>query len=203
MRFQTGRLELTWDSTWTCLKLLWTWFGFALPETWLGLVLNELTWLGLVWNYLWRDLDLSHEITWNPTWTHLHWLEVRSDPQPAPRVLQSALLCTLFPFLQELHVQLSQLFQEAPVGDDPPAFLHVLNGVDHRHVLTDHEVSEEKCGRPTPSHHTVHQQFICTYMNIHESHIRGIAMLQIVSNFVVNLEGKLTQIIKIFFTSGV
>lgn len=69
----------------------------------------------------------------------------------------------LFLFLQELHVQLPQLFQEAPVGDDSPAALHVLDGLHHRHVLTDHEVGEEKGGGATPSHHTVHQQLIWTY----------------------------------------
>lgn len=52
----------------------------------------------------------------------------------------------LFPFLQEAHVQLPQLFEEAPVGDDPPPPLHMFHGVHQRHVLADHEVGEEERG---------------------------------------------------------
>ncbi|KAG7227976.1 hypothetical protein INR49_005597 [Caranx melampygus] len=88
--------------------------------------------------------------------------KARASPEApcAPGVLKSALLSRVS-FLQELHVELSQLFQEAPVRDDAPAFLHVLDGIHHRHVLADHEVREEQRGRPAPPHHTVHQQFIC------------------------------------------
>lgn len=74
---------------------------------------------------------------------------------------EAALLCSSFPSVQELHVQLPQLFQEAPVGSDPPACFHLLDSVHQCHVLTDHEVGEEERGRATPSHHAVHQQFIC------------------------------------------
>lgn len=72
----------------------------------------------------------------------------------------SSLFCRPLLFLQEVLVQLPELFQEAPVGDDPPALFHMLNGIHHRHVLTDHEVCEEERGGAAPSHHAVHQQFI-------------------------------------------
>lgn len=73
---------------------------------------------------------------------------------------ENVLLSRAASFLLELLVQLSQLLQKAPVGDDPSAFLYVLDGVHHRHVLVDHEIGKKKRGGATPSHHTVHQQFI-------------------------------------------
>lgn len=74
---------------------------------------------------------------------------------------ETALFWSSFPSVQELLVQLPQLLQEAPVGNNPPALLHLLDGVHQRHVLADHEVGEEERGRAAPPHHTVHQQFIC------------------------------------------
>lgn len=74
---------------------------------------------------------------------------------------EAALFWSSFLSVQELLVQFPQLFQEAPVGNNPPARFHLLDGVHQCHVLTDHEVGKEERGGATPPHHTVHQQFIC------------------------------------------
>lgn len=60
------------------------------------------------------------------------------------------------PLVRELRVQLPQLLEEAPVGQDPAARLDVLGGVGQRHAFADHQVGQEQRGRATPTHHAVH-----------------------------------------------
>lgn len=62
--------------------------------------------------------------------------------------------------LQQVFVQLSQLLQEAPVWDDSSPPFDVIDGVYNRHVLVDHQVSQEERGRATAAHHAVNEKLI-------------------------------------------
>lgn len=70
-------------------------------------------------------------------------------------------LCVLSSsLLQQVFIQLSQLLQETPVWDDASPPFDVIDGVYNRHVLVDHQVSQEECGRATAAHHTVNKKLI-------------------------------------------
>lgn len=46
----------------------------------------------------------------------------------------------VFPFQGQLYVQFSELFQESAVWEDAPVLEHLADGINHGHVLVNHQV---------------------------------------------------------------
>lgn len=61
----------------------------------------------------------------------------------------------------ELHVQLSQLLQEARVWTDVPVGAYSFDGLRQRHTLVDHQVGQDQGGRAAQTHGTVDEHFTC------------------------------------------
>ena len=58
-------------------------------------------------------------------------------------------------------IQAIELAQKASVGDDASMVLHCLDGLHQGHILSDHQVSQHKCGWSTDANCAVHQDFPC------------------------------------------
>lgn len=50
----------------------------------------------------------------------------------------------LSPLLHQLLVQLPELLQEAPVGQNTAVLSHLLDGIHQGHVLVDHQVGQDQ-----------------------------------------------------------
>lgn len=53
-------------------------------------------------------------------------------------------VCGSCPLQGQLYVQFSELFQEAAVWKNAPVFQHLLNGINHSHVLVNHQISQDQ-----------------------------------------------------------
>lgn len=51
---------------------------------------------------------------------------------------------SLSPLLHQLLVQLPELLQEAPVGQNTAVLSHLLDGIHQGHVLVDHQVGQDQ-----------------------------------------------------------
>lgn len=64
--------------------------------------------------------------------------------------------------LLQLHVQSSQLFQEAPVWEDPAVLFDLEDGLLQAEVLVDHQVGQDDGGRPAHPDSTVDKDPSCS-----------------------------------------
>lgn len=63
-----------------------------------------------------------------------------------PAIPLTVLALGLSPLLHQLLIQLPELLQKAPVGEDAAVLGYLLDGVHQGHVFVDHQVGQDQGG---------------------------------------------------------
>lgn len=61
----------------------------------------------------------------------------------------------------QFDVQVDELSDEAPVGDDPSPLFNRVDGLHQGHVVLQHQIRQDDGGRAAHAHVAVHQDFTC------------------------------------------
>lgn len=62
----------------------------------------------------------------------------------------------------QFDMQVDELSEETPVGDDPPPLFNRVNGLHQGQVVLQHQIRQHDGGRAAHAHVAVHQDFTCS-----------------------------------------